>query len=1432
MVKSLGVCVGASSISTVLVEQADGRTKVLDSKSISHDGNPRVILQRLLTPDLLAGIDRLAITGRKFRSLLHASSISEPEAVEYAYRFSRAETGDANLIVSAGGETFMVYQLDQTGQIINVYTGNKCASGTGEFFLQQLKRMDLEIEEAIQSADIENPYRLSGRCSVFCKSDCTHALNKGTDKGRVVAGLCEMMATKIIELLKRVENQNVLVIGGTSENMVMHKFLEQKVAQVRRPAQARSFEAFGAALWGLEHETAPITNVDHIFVQQPSSFSFLPPMSDYVQQVTFKENLRQTPRSGDVCIVGLDVGSTTTKAVLMRESDDAILASCYLRTNGDPIGASRQCYRELARQTPADLSVIALGVTGSGRQIAGLHALTPAIINEIIAHASAAVYFDPEVDTIFEIGGQDAKYTYITNKVPSDYAMNEACSAGTGSFLEESAREALDIDVTAIADIAMRSSRAPNFSDQCAAFINSDIKSAVQEGIPVEDIAAGLVYSICMNYANRVKGSRAVGRKVFMQGGVCYNRAVPVAMAALTGKDIIVPPEPGLMGAFGVALEVKHRLQLGLLKPARFDLQELADREVVYQTPFQCGGGKEKCDRKCMVNRIVIEGKIYPFGGACNKYYNLLQDKPPVEVGQLDLVQVRERMVFNDFSRDRAVHLLPANGKKIGVNRSLMTHNLFPLFYNFFTALGFEVILPDTCSQEGMERKGAAFCFPVEQAHGFLEQLLTIDCDYYFLPHIRSMPVENSIANRVTCPFVQGEPYYLRASFKALSGKQVLSPVLNFAQGYAPERTVFVRLGKQLGINGNLAGQAFDLAHQAQTDFHSACRELGSKVLADLAEHPEQIGIVLFGRPYNAFTRYGNMGISNKFASRGYVVIPCDFLPFEQEAPVEKMYWAMGQLIMKSAQFVQTHPQLFGTYITNFSCGPDSFIITYFRDLMGKKPSLTLELDSHTADAGLDTRIEAFLDVVKNYLEISAEPKPAADRTTFQPVSTGADQNGMWVADSRGNRLSIKDPRVHMLIPSMGSLGSQMLAATFRHIGIQASSLPTPTDKDFKAGQGLASCKECLPLILTLGGLLTYLEARQDPDEVTVYFMPEASGPCRFGQYNILMRKMVEKYELPNVGFLTLSDENTYSGFDRQFVLRAWQAIVTADVLEEVYSALLVLAQDRAAATQAFQTSCQRIVEAIATLPWAEVRKVLIDESRRLGSIPRREALAAVPKIALTGEIFVRRDDFSRQYLIERMASKGIVVKTAPISEWIYYCDYVTKNKITRQTSLRDVLKTTLQGWFQRSHEKDIKRIFAQSGLYHFHLVDVDQMINNASSLISPQLPGEAILTVGLAISEIIDQVSGVISIGPFGCMPSRIAEAIISQTLSGHKPLVADNPALVNRVLEKYPALPFLSIETDGNLFPQGIEARLEAFCIQVERLHKQILHLKQFTG
>jgi len=1243
------------------------------------------------------------------------------------------------------------------------------------------------------------------------------------DKGRVAAGLCKMMAGKIIELLKKVKPKKILVTGGVSQNSVVMKFLREVYPKIYVTPEAPYFEALGALMWAEKNASAvePGTN---LVKSSHSSYPFLSGLQEALPRVSFK----QAPRGGfydGEYILGLDVGSTTTKAVLIRTDSFAIVASVYLRTNGDPIGASRNCYRSVFEQLPPGHRprITGLGVTGSGRQIAGLHALTEGVINEIVAHAAAAVYFDPEVETIFEIGGQDAKYTYITNRVASDYAMNEACSAGTGSFLEEACYESLGIQTEEIADIAFTSSLSPNFSDQCAAFISSDIKTSVQEGLQKEDIVAGLVYSICQNYLNRVKGNRPVGKKVFMQGGVCYNKAVPVAMAALCGQEIIVPPEPGLMGAFGVALEVQRKIENNLMEKALFNLSELAEREVSYQEPFICGGGAEKCDRKCSIARIKIDDKTYPFGGACNKYYNL-KGKVEVNTSELDLVKLRENLVFHKYAPPEA----GSGNITVGIPTSLMTNNFYPLYANFFYNLGVKTVRSKKPDPRGMEAQGAAFCYPVELSHGFLMSLLEEGADYIFLPHVKNIDMETSSETNCTCPFVQGEPYYLKATFHDALKPKLLTEVLEFTSPEALPKA-FQNIGKQLGFDRKVSSKAFEAAWETFKTMRAEMKEYGRRFLNSL--QPEENALVLFGRPYNAFSGFGNMGIPHKFASRGYKIIPHDFLPLKElgASTVDQMYWATGQGIMQAANYVKGQANLFGVFITNFSCGPDSFVTGYFRNVMGQKPSLTLELDAHTADAGVDTRIEAFLDVVRGYRELNLSHY---ENTGFMPAEMVENNGSYFIRASDGTLYRITDPRVHVLIPSMGDSGAKSLAAVMRYVGVNASAVEPPNQEELALGKGHATCKECLPLILTTGSLVRYLRERVSEDEVLVYFMPETDGPCRFGQYNVSLKNFIRKNGVRDVAVLSLTSENSYAGMPGEFARRAWLGANISDGLDDLYAGILALAEDVPKTLEAFEQARARVITAMETQNYDNLMKALEEEMNRLSLFNRRQRVQDATKIALIGEIYVRRDGFSRQYIVEKLARKGIVVRTAPVAEWLYYTDYCVSHSLSTQCSLKDKLSVKMKHIFMRKDEALIKQIFSKSGFFEAHMIDMDYLMTQGTRLVNPRLTGETILTVSSALTEIGDETHGVISIGPFGCMPCRMAEAILNHRLVEEKEYFSHSNSMFWARNRNDLPLPFLAIESDGNAFPQVVEARLESLVLAANRLKEELRKSRRELG
>ncbi len=1454
--ESIGICLGASTLGFVRLTKEGDQVICREAGRRPHGGN---VLQGF--SELMAGLPHgdevlAAVTGRKSRHVVQLASLSEPEAMERALAFIQEQVGTVDAIASMGSETVMVYPVNRHGQIITAITGNKCASGTGEFYLQQMRRMDLTLEQAAELMVLDQPYAVAGRCSVFCKSDCTHALNKGTPKGQVVAGLAQMMAQKILDLTKQQGVQRLLAVGGCSENQALLHYVRQAGVEVVVPQEAGYFEALGAALWALDHPAISQWRADQpLLGQERGSFERLAPLTSFAHRVSFKTLDHGVAGPNDRLILGLDVGSTTTKAVLIRTEDNAMVASVYLRTNGDPVRAARQCYEELLGQLPAPVAIIGLGVTGSGRQIAGLHALTHGVINEIIAHATAAVYFDPDVETILEIGGQDAKYTYITNRVPSDYAMNEACSAGTGSFLEEAAHEALGVSTTEIADRALRGTRPANFSDQCAAFISSDIKTAVQEGVDPNDILAGLVYSICLNYTNRVKGNRPVGQKVFMQGGVCYNRAVPIAMAALTGKEIIVPPEPGLMGAFGVALEVKERQRLGLLAEESFDLAELVRREVSYGRDFICQGGQDACDRKCTIHMIGINDSYYPFGGACNRYANMHTSpqttvhSPQWKDGEspqehkstspqkrdsrssastahssqeipLDLVAYRERLVFDRYA-SRENRRTPGR-RSVGINKSLMTNTLYPLYYHFFTQLGFDVLISREKSPEGIERRGAPFCHPVEISHGQLHQLLSMEPDIVFLPHVKAMPGEESDGERITCPFVQGEPYYLQTSFAdILNGKLVLSPMLDLAAGLESAEKPLIAMGRSLGVDEEAARRAFGVAVEQQANCLKEMQQVGQELLARLEKDPSQIVTVVFGRPYNAWTVDANMGIPHKLASRAVRVMPLDFLPLATQESVVSMYWATGQAILKAAELVANHPQLFGVYITNFSCGPDSFLLSFFRRLMGSKPSLTLELDSHTADAGVDTRIEAFLDIVKSFRQLGSAARPAeSGQLALAEVVIKAGRAAVHAAG--GEVYPLQHPRVKVVIPPLGDGPNRVLAAAFQAVGVQAEALPAPGEEDLKRGKAYASCKECLPLILTVGGLLNYLDRHPEVrDYQLVYFMPTTNGPCRFGQYHVLIHQILEQLGIRNVSMLSLNSDDGYAGMSGVFLLRVWLGILVADVLEDLYSAILVLAEDRTAAQEVYQRISARIVASLAKDSLSRLRQTLVRAAAEFNAIPIKGRLEDTPQVGLVGEIYVRRDGFSRQRLVERLAERGIITKTAPFAEWLYYCDYLVREGLGEKLGWWGRRKAEIVSTGKQWIDRQVQAIFAACRLYQPHHVDIDAQIAAVEHRISPELTGETILTTSAALVEIVDQVEGIISIGPFGCMPSRMCEAMIPKVIEQDKAAHTADPQRLAELLAQVQQLPFLSIESDGSAISPLMEAKLDAFVLQVMRVH-----------
>jgi predicted nucleotide-binding protein (sugar kinase/HSP70/actin superfamily) len=391
-----------------------------------------------------------------------------------------------------------------------------------------------------------------------------------------------------------------------------------------------------------------------------------------------------------------------------------------------------------------------------------------------------------------------------------------------------------------------------------------------------------------------------------------------------------------------------------------------------------------------------------------------------------------------------------------------------------------------------------------------------------------------------------------------------------------------------------------------------------------------------------------------------------------------------------------------------------------------------------------------------------------------------------------------------------------------------------PSDEAvLKLGRANTSCKECLPLILTTGTLLNYVRNGKRDDEVLVYFFATGSGPCRFGQYYIFLEDMVKRLEIPNVALLTLSSENSYVGMGQNFDRRAWWAIIVSDVMEDIRSMLLANASDTKSALAVFAQEWHKILAQLESGDYDHLEQQLDRTAASLRAISLKRPPDTVPVVTLAGEIFVRRDALSRQFLTERLAEKGFATLCSPVAEWVLYCNYLVDKGLSPDgMSLLDKAKFKIRKLFQHRYEKRIKSILSRSGLVQAQPLNIKKIIKNASDHISRDLPGEAILTVGSSITDVVSHSCGVIAIGPFGCMPNRLAESILNETMTSNEKIATEpNNRHLRSVLSDLDDLPFLAIESDGSPFPQLINAKLETFCLRAERLHERLMDGKGRT-
>ncbi|MGE5060619.1 MAG: acyl-CoA dehydratase activase [Betaproteobacteria bacterium] len=1366
--KIVGVNIGALTVKVVALQGKDKRPAVM-----AHQGRPLAVLEKLLAEKDFAGADYFGVSG-------HLGHISEAMAIQRA--LCEVQT-DFDAVVSLGGESFLVY-IVVDGRISNVLSHNKCAAGSGEFFVQQIGRMGLGMDEAIQTSFNGKVVPLAARCSVHCKSDITHKLNRNEATPEdILHTLHDSMASKVIALLEKGQSEfrRVLLIGGVTRNAAMLAALREKLPSTEFVVLPESswFEAWGSALLTRDE---PRYSSPKIAVL--TTLSHLPPLSLYGDRVqVIAAPPPQLPPDGPM-VLGVDAGSTTTKAILLDPATQGVVASYYTRTKGDPVAATRECLRALVEQV-GNRCVSLAGSTGSARELAGAYLGTEHVYNEISAHAAGAAHFDREVDTIFEIGGQDSKYIYLRNGVPIDYAMNNACSAGTGSFLEESAHGDLGIDVSEIASLALAAPAPVQFKATCAAFINSDIRIALQEGQTREDIVAGLVYAIAENYLNRVKGTRYVGKKVFLQGGVALNHAVGHAFAHSVGRDVVIPPSPELLGALGVALLAVQRAR-GSFCPAT-ELLTLAAPEMKRTSRFTC----RACTMYCSVDHFEVAGRRFPFGGRCSLYENVWKRKTRTAAAP-DLVEQRSKLLF-----DRPKGDAHSNGKQIGIPKALTTHSLYPLYATFFAGLGMEVILSEV-DPRGELKSNAGFCFPAQIAHGAVLDLVQRGVERIFLPHVMRMPQREAWKESYLCPITQASPYFLAKAYPQI---HLLCPLLDFSEGYAACSTLVETAVNELGQTRESAERHWSAAVRAQTDAEGRLEQLGKAAL-ELALAGNKPAMVLAGHSYNAFTPEGSQSVGKKLSSMGVAAIPADCLTAETAGPTS---WHFANQVMNAVKIVKQQPNLFLLCVSNFSCTIDAFTQSMLASEMGSKPYLILEIDAHTADAGVQTRLEAFLDIVKNYRE--AQIRCSSE---FNPARLIA---GGRVIRGNGEQVPLTDPRVKLYFPNFSQFHAESLAMSVNWLGLHPGQV-TPLDRrHLSRGLQYTSGRECLPLPICIGQLLEIHE-RRAPGEISGFYMLEGGAPCVIDAYMGYLERFIVEQRLDDLFLLVPGANNDHCGYDPLTLAKyTLPALLVADIMIEIEQVIHVVG-DSHARTQMKQ-EWERFIAAATTLEQFHAR--LPDFVDRLASLPRKRNPLDCPRVLVTGDFFTRFSPFFMEGVRELYSEHGIILKPVELNGLLLYGAYnmvseaaggwglkpggaALAKACTRifQPDGKEYLRRWLAYQTEKRAEAFYRKIFHKSGYLLTAQGDPAATFADASEHISPKIYGEVIPTVGDGVRAQVEGYDGIIIIGPFNCLPFRIAEAILK-------------PLSIRRLM------PLVTYESDGYAVSPSFLRQVEVHTQQV---------------
>ncbi|UCH97100.1 MAG: CoA activase, partial [Candidatus Aminicenantes bacterium] len=1147
----LGVDIGSVAVSMIEMSLAG---EVLRIHYDFHHGDIFKTLCCLLTGVELPLVRGVARTSASPGLLKHARHYDARIACITAAKHYHQEVGS---ILTVGGEKFSLITFDPAGNYRNLRTNTSCAAGTGSFLDQQARRLKLSNSAELSELALRNKGTIPGiatRCAVFAKTDIVHAQQMGYSLEEICDGFCKGLANNIADILLSDEEVPgpIVFSGGVSRNKAVVKYLEERTGKtLLTDERSHVYDAVGACLCLLRQAKTNESNVlfpnktlnhlnDLVVKTAERKDYFYEPLAlelsrhqypGFESQERYLYDSLHTgsanPVEVDIYVslakgkrypvyLGFDIGSTSTKAVLLESSSREVLAGFYTRTAGRPIKAVQailETIEDMMVHKKITLVFEGVGSTGSGRKFAGEIIGADIILDEITAHARAAYELNPETDTIIEIGGQDSKFTSMRNGLVTFSRMNTVCAAGTGSFIEEQA-EKLDVLLNEVSNRAW-GVRSPLVSDRCTVFMERDINRFLNKKYSINELLAASLLAVRENYLLKVAAEGNIGDHICFQGATAKNKALVAAFEQKLQKPIYVSKYCHLTGALGVALILNDEKRCH----SHFKGIEIHQEEIPVRTET-C----ELCRNHCRLRVATIKNEEVAYGFLCGRDYNTHKFIDKNKSG-FDLLKEREKI----FNTGKPINRSPsAQPFTIGLPAALHLFEDLPFWKFFFKELSLPVVTSDGfpgAVKLGKKLASAEFCAPMNALHGHARYLSgKTHCLFLpiYLDEWNNPGKTNKKRVRHFCYYTQFSSSVVSALEKNEKNTPSMFPLVGYNKG-----SLFIKRELYQSLKGVVPQKlSFPDISRAYDKAMAVFRERRNKLKEIFREQEKEsrggdIRVVLVGRPYTILSASLNKGIPGIFASLGIKTYFQDMLPFWEDEEVEKeisvlldaCHWKFASRVLEAAAFAANTPGLYPVYITSFRCAPDSFTIEYFKRILDarEKPYLILQLDEHDSSVGYETRIEAGTRSFRNH---AASIKRTTKDTKDTKDTTAANSPGKRKESPKSLPVN---PRLEkslkgktVLFPNWDSTTGPLLVANLQASGIDARLLEeneTTVRESMRMNTG-----QCIPLnAIVLECIRCISRHNLDPAK-TVLWMSDSKCSCNIGMYPYYIKSLLEAH--------------------------------------------------------------------------------------------------------------------------------------------------------------------------------------------------------------------------------------------------------------------------------------------------------------------------------